>query len=442
MSQSLRRASAAVNGVLERIFAERRITIRTEARATYYRLSPLTQTIAAALGLIAFAWIGYASYRTAADIAELSLAESRAAAVAAVYDQRLTKETQARIALADRLSLARREVDGALEALSAQTGALTRSAATEAELSRALAELRARASQLETAYVETVESFARTAAHAEELEAALAEERTTTASLLAELGDLTEALNRTARDRDETAGRLVLAEVETGALTETLTALRDRQDRAFARIEDAARVSLAALKSVFDKSGADIDAILSSLGDSHKGAGGPFEPLDEASAAEPRTAALFADLTELNALGVAMRNTPFARPVRAGRLTSGFGLRRDPINRKRALHAGIDYAHRRGTPIYSTADGVVLYSGRQRGYGNIVKIRHAFGYETVYAHLHRRRVKVGDEVKRGDRIGDMGNTGRSTGTHLHYEIRLNGKPVNPAKYIEAARDVL
>ena len=83
-----------------------------------------------------------------------------------------------------------------------------------------------------------------------------------------------------------------------------------------------------------------------------------------------------------------------------------------------------------------------MFSGWQRGYGKVIKIRHAFGYETVYGHLNRRRVNVGDTVERGDRIGDMGNTGRSTGTHLHYEIRVNGKAVNPAKYIEAARNVL
>jgi len=94
------------------------------------------------------------------------------------------------------------------------------------------------------------------------------------------------------------------------------------------------------------------------------------------------------------------------------------------------------------TPIYATADGIVTQAGRQRGYGRVVKIRHAFGFETVYAHLNRTRVKVGQRVGRGDRIGDMGSSGRSTGNHVHYEIRIDNKPVNPVKFIEAARDVL
>jgi murein DD-endopeptidase MepM/ murein hydrolase activator NlpD len=106
------------------------------------------------------------------------------------------------------------------------------------------------------------------------------------------------------------------------------------------------------------------------------------------------------------------------------------------------MHSGLDIAAPRGTPIYATADGVVTISGRQGGYGRMVKIRHAFGFETVYAHLSRTRVKVGQRIGSGDRIGDMGSTGRSTGNHVHYEIRIDNKPVNPVKFIEAARDVL
>ena len=94
------------------------------------------------------------------------------------------------------------------------------------------------------------------------------------------------------------------------------------------------------------------------------------------------------------------------------------------------------------TPIYATVDGVATISGRQNGYGRVVKIRHAFGFETVYAHLNRTREKVEQRVGRGDRIGDMGSTSRSSGNHVHYETRIDNKPVNPVKFIEAAQDVL
>jgi murein DD-endopeptidase MepM/ murein hydrolase activator NlpD len=105
------------------------------------------------------------------------------------------------------------------------------------------------------------------------------------------------------------------------------------------------------------------------------------------------------------------------------------------------MHNGTDFAGPHGTPIYSTADGVVKKASWQSGYGRMVTIQHEFGIETRYAHLSKIRVKPGQRVSRGERIGDMGNTGRSTGTHLHYEVRVGGRPVNPMTYIKAARNV-
>jgi len=105
------------------------------------------------------------------------------------------------------------------------------------------------------------------------------------------------------------------------------------------------------------------------------------------------------------------------------------------------MHSGTDFASSYGTPIYTTADGVVTFAGWQSGYGRLVKIQHAFGIETRYAHQAKIRVKVGQRVSRGERIGDMGSSGRSTGAHLHYEIRINGKSKNPMTFIKAARNV-
>ena len=123
------------------------------------------------------------------------------------------------------------------------------------------------------------------------------------------------------------------------------------------------------------------------------------------------------------------------------RYTSGFGYRSDPINGGRRLHKGADWAGPYGTAILATADGEVVAAGWHSGYGRLIKIRHAYGFETRYAHLARIRVSVGQKVSRGQHIGDMGSSGRSTGTHLHYEVRRNGEAVNPMTYIKAARDV-
>lgn len=116
-------------------------------------------------------------------------------------------------------------------------------------------------------------------------------------------------------------------------------------------------------------------------------------------------------------------------PPCEGIVTSKFGIRSGK------MHKGIDIANNSGSPIYAALDGVVTYSGWMEGYGNVVKIDHSNGVETLYAHCKLLRVKVGDTVKQGQLIADMGSTGRSTGPHVHFEVRVNGENQNPANYI-------
>ncbi len=132
-----------------------------------------------------------------------------------------------------------------------------------------------------------------------------------------------------------------------------------------------------------------------------------------------------------------IRYLPFGRPV-DGLVTSGFGRRQDPINGQAALHTGIDFRSPKGTKIYATADGIVKESFYNGGYGNYLQIEHGNGYATSFAHLQKCLVKVGDKVQRGQLIGLVGNSGRSTGTHLHYEITLDNKPINPYTFMQVA----
>jgi murein DD-endopeptidase MepM/ murein hydrolase activator NlpD len=126
--------------------------------------------------------------------------------------------------------------------------------------------------------------------------------------------------------------------------------------------------------------------------------------------------------------------TPAIRPVK-GWLTSRFGYRTSPFTGRREFHKGLDIANRKGTPIAVTADGIVKSVGSKRYLGKYVTIDHGHGMVTHYAHLDKALVKRGAKVKRGDIIAEMGNTGRSTGPHLHYAVYLNGVPVNPSTYI-------
>ncbi|RUM87684.1 MAG: hypothetical protein DSZ24_05595 [Thermodesulfatator sp.] len=124
---------------------------------------------------------------------------------------------------------------------------------------------------------------------------------------------------------------------------------------------------------------------------------------------------------------------PLGRPC-GGYISSGFGRRRDPFTGKWAFHSGIDIVSYPGTPIKATADGRVIYAGRHAGYGKVVVIRHQYGYSTLYGHLRKIAVRAGQKVKRGQVIGYLGSTGRSTGPHLHYEIRRYGRYLNPYPY--------
>ena len=131
---------------------------------------------------------------------------------------------------------------------------------------------------------------------------------------------------------------------------------------------------------------------------------------------------------------VQLTHTPSIWPTR-GWFTSGFGYRISPFTGLRQMHDGIDISNRLGSPIIAPADGLVTNIGREWGFGKTLVISHGFGFSTRYGHLDKINVKIGQKVKRGQKVAEMGNTGRSTGPHLHYEVRLNGVPVNPMKYI-------
>jgi murein DD-endopeptidase MepM/ murein hydrolase activator NlpD len=120
----------------------------------------------------------------------------------------------------------------------------------------------------------------------------------------------------------------------------------------------------------------------------------------------------------------------------AATLSSGYGMRSDPFTGAPAFHAGVDLAASPGTPIRPMRDGIVVFSGWQRGYGRTIIVRHGDGLESVYAHNQKNQVRVGDAVTRETQLGEVGSTGRSTGPHLHFEVRKHGSPVNPMPYLQ------
>ena len=138
---------------------------------------------------------------------------------------------------------------------------------------------------------------------------------------------------------------------------------------------------------------------------------------------------------------IAEPSGPVAMPVPNFRLSSGFGIRTDPLRHVPETHAGVDMPDIAGTPVRASADGIVERAGSAGGYGNLIEIDHGGGVETRYGHLSRLLVSPDAVVKRGQIIALMGSTGRSTGSHLHFEVRLRGRPVDPLPYLEGNRSI-
>lgn len=205
-------------------------------------------------------------------------------------------------------------------------------------------------------------------------------------------------------------------------------------------------IALDAVRVVTEARTREIKQALSAIGlnvKSESGIGGPFIPAADQEVAEfsSRAKQTKLALEHYRSLSTAVENFPIGTPIPGASLSSNFGRRLDPFLKRPAMHSGIDYRAARGHPVLSTGNGTVISSGRHGGYGRMVEIAHGNGLTTRYAHLSKLRVVKGQKVNKGTLIGNVGSTGRSTGPHLHYEIRVGERPTNPVRYITAGRKI-
>jgi murein DD-endopeptidase MepM/ murein hydrolase activator NlpD len=425
-----------------RLLSEKEVFLKTGTGTRYIRLTVPTQIVGLGVATALVAWSVFSAALFSFDaIGAGSLRES-AERDRAVYEGRIEEIAAERDARAAEARRAQGHFTAAMHAVSEMQTELLALEERRKELETGLetvhATLRRTMKERETAREEAETLLA-------ELEATSADtgdDRRRLAEATASLELMSDALTRTAIERDTiaTIAAEARAHVDDLILEQKLTT--EKNNRIFGQLEEAMNISVEPLDDMFRKVGLNPDTILAAVrsGRGTPDALGPIRLSTKGQLEDPDTAranALLVRLSDMDVYREAAERTPFAEPVRARvRHTSGFGPRWG------RMHEGQDFAGGHGTPIHSTADGTVVHAGRLSGYGNLIKIRHQFGIETRYAHLSRIRVKVGQKVSRGDRIGDMGNTGRSTGTHLHYEVRVNGRPVDPMRYIRAAQDVL
>lgn len=262
--------------------------------------------------------------------------------------------------------------------------------------------------------------------------------------------DLSVALDILSGELETIAARSAEADQRATEAVRTAEALeleRDeilrRNEEIFAQLEAAVEQSVKPLDDMIKKVGVDSDRLLATVRKGYGGTGGPLTPMGYSTRGnaaitenEARAQEVMVSLGKFDNYRIAVSKLPLAMPVKSAfRFSSHYGARWG------RQHQGIDMAAPVGTPVFATGDGVVVFAGWQRGYGNLIKIKHELGTETRYAHLSKIRVKQGQRVSRNTLIGDIGNTGRSTGPHLHYEVRVDGKAVNPMSFIKAAQNV-
>jgi murein DD-endopeptidase MepM/ murein hydrolase activator NlpD len=217
-------------------------------------------------------------------------------------------------------------------------------------------------------------------------------------------------------------------------VTLSLKTLESQQLTKIASLTTGASEAANAITTILLRSGVDLDPSTVR----QNGIGGPYvEPRLPGNRFDASLDDLDAALTRLESVRETARDLPFSSPAPGQPVTSRFGNRVDPFLGRLALHAGIDFAAQTGDEVKSTGAGKVVAAGAAGGYGNMVEIDHGYGISTRFGHLSKILVNVGDEIKTGDVIGRAGSTGRSTGPHVHYEVRRNGQAVDPMHFLNA-----
>jgi murein DD-endopeptidase MepM/ murein hydrolase activator NlpD len=434
-----------IHAKLEYLFPERRVFLKSDTDTRFIRLRPTMQLIAYSGSALLVAWAIIATAIILMDSIGSGNFREQAKRDQSNYQARLNELASQRDSRAEEALAAQNRFNAALTQISVMQSELLNSETHRRELETGIEVIQS-----------TLRGMMKDREAARSQVAVLQKQVTsgdTGTSLASASGGVpmdfvTEALAKTAAERDKVVKDAQEAFLQADRMAEQIAVMKDQNDQIFRQLEEAMTVTVAPLDKMFRAAGMPTERIIEQVRRGYSGQGGPLTPLsfstrgEAASADTLRANRLLNQMDRLNLYRIAAQKAPFANPVKATfRFTSKFGPRRDPKTGGRRMHKGVDFAARSGTPLYSTADGVVTHASWSSGYGRLVKIQHEFGIETRYAHMSKLRAKVGQRVSRGDHIGDMGASGRVTGVHLHYEIRVGGKAVNPMIYIKAANDV-
>ncbi|KEP69325.1 peptidase M23 [Thioclava dalianensis] len=435
-----RRILDRLNSRLERVLPEQRLFMKSNTETRFVRLRPLTQASVLAIGAGLFGWSMVATSMLFIDGISSGGAAQNERIAKAAFERRLDALSKERDVRAAEALAAQDRFQTAMAQVSQMQSALLASEERKRELETGIGVIQ---STLRRTMDER--DAARTKlAKAEGVDTPNGATQAARNEDMAKTVDfLTAALGQTAQQRDDADSDAKSAQLEVDRIAMQKRLMEERNDQIFTTLEGAVKISMAPLDKVFKQAGMDPDHVLAEIKKGYSGTGGPLMPVSlstkgtaDLGGDTARAEGILRQLDDMNMYRIAVDKLPFAMPVKANfRFSSPFGMRWGK------MHEGVDMAAPIGTKIYAPADGVVIAAEWERGYGNIVKIRHDFGITTRYGHLSKILVKKGQKVSQGELIADMGSTGHSTGPHLHYEIRISGKPINPMTFIKAGKNV-
>ncbi len=431
----------------ERTFVDRQLYIRTGAETRYVHLGRRRQILiagaASVLVLYAVLMTGLAGYGWRAGAPAADRADALQAANTRL-ERALARATHDHDALAGRLAGLETDYADARTELAELKSLRDERTALLAER----ADLQARIEQLgeeRDDFQAMAERLSRGARETEAWLKAAVREKT---SLIARLNAVEARLDDVLGERDVSRRTEKGLSWRVEILENRLESLRQAYESAQAWFGEFTSAQIEQNEAVIAETGLDVDRLITRASRQIEvPQGGPFEEIaGDPLYVDPQPVAYRTDwsgpINRMAALREVVGALPLTAPISNYRITSGFGPRRDPIRGRSAMHSGMDFGAPRGTEIFAPSEGTVIYAGWKGAYGRYVEIDHGFGLTTRYAHMAEIKVEKGDRVGYRQPIGVIGSSGRSTGRHLHYEVRVDGEAVDPAKFLSAGRQVV
>ena len=431
----LRKFSIFIEKFWSNYFPSRQLLLKTGSDTKFLTLSSSTQAIIIFAVFVFVGWSLFSSLIFTFKALNLGVNKEYFARSNVNYEDRIEQISDERYLYFQRVKDAEAKLRDALEAIEDFQVEITKAQIREEELQSGILILQGLIKQTKN------NNFIGLEEQKNRLNSVIGLQQENTIDTLPRISILMSLLEETVKERDDVKAKLAKALEKVDQLSYEADLSQQNNEQIFRQIEEALVISVKPLEKMFKSVGLDLNSLLNVIRNTYSGYGGPNLPIsklpiDSLTNNEKLAAKMVDQILELGAWRIAVQKIPFAHPLNETfQYTSGFGPRWG------TMHYGTDMAAKHGSAILATADGVINFAGWEKGYGKLIKIKHDFGYETRYAHLSKINVSVGQRVSQGDRIGKMGNTGRSTGTHLHYEIRRNGKPINPMKYIRARQNV-